>query len=393
MRHLIKALLAIVLLLIAGLGAAWWMARPGAPDTFYSIAGNSVSEPGRLIKAEPYAHDVPAGAKAWRILYATTRHDGSQGLASAFVVAPAAEARASRPVIAWAHGTTGIAPGCAPSVTNPFANVPAVTEALNQGWVIVATDYPGLGTAGGHAYLVGEDAARAVLDSVRAARALPDLRLDGKTVVWGHSQGGNSALWTGQRVRAYAPDVNVVGVAALAPASDLKGLVSASKSSMFGRIVSAYLVEAYGNVYPDVAAENYIKSSAVWLAHDVAGRCVGGWETLVSAAEVWLLPADGVFARDPVEGPLGLRLGENTPREPIAAPVLIAQGEIDDLVLPSIQKGYVESRCAAGQIIDYRTYDGLDHISLVAPNSPLGPDLIKWSHDRFAGVPAAVACR
>jgi hypothetical protein len=37
-----------------------------------------------------------------------------------------------------------------------------------------ATDYPGLGTPGVHAYLMGESEGRAVLDSVRAARNLPD---------------------------------------------------------------------------------------------------------------------------------------------------------------------------------------------------------------------------
>lgn len=63
-----------------------------------------------------------------------------------------------------------------------FANVPAMNEAIEAGWVIVATDYPGLGTSGGHAYLVGEDAARAVLDSVRAVLALADLKQDNNVV-------------------------------------------------------------------------------------------------------------------------------------------------------------------------------------------------------------------
>ena len=43
---------------------------------------------------------------------------------------------------------------------------------LAHGYVVVATDYEGLGTPGVHAYLVGLSEARAVLDSVRAARNL-----------------------------------------------------------------------------------------------------------------------------------------------------------------------------------------------------------------------------
>jgi pimeloyl-ACP methyl ester carboxylesterase len=86
--------------------------------------------------------------------------------------------------------------------------------------VIVATDYVGLGTAGPHPYLIGQGEARSVLDSVRAARQMPQLSLQPATVVWGHSQGGHAALWAGALAPSYAPDVHVLAVAALAPASD-----------------------------------------------------------------------------------------------------------------------------------------------------------------------------
>lgn len=395
-RMLIKLVrLGIALALAAGAGTAlaWWASRPSTPDTFYSWYEAMPAQPGRLLRTEAFATDLPQGARGWRLLYTTTRWTGEAAIASAVVLAPAKAGAGRSPVVAWAHGTTGIAPGCAPSVTKPFANVPAVAEILAAGWVYVATDYPGLGTSGGHAYLVGEDAARAVLDSVRAARAIPGLTLDGRVVVWGHSQGGNSALWAGQRAGVYAPDVGIAGVAALAPASDLKGLVAASKASMFGKIVSSYLIEAYGAAYPEVGSGGYVRGPVRPLVSDIAARCVGGWQTLVSAVETWLLPEEGIFARDPVEGPLGMRLEENTPTGLIAAPVLIAQGESDDLVLPEIQQRYVEGRCAAGQVIDYRAYPGLDHISLVAGDSPLGPELIAWSRDRLEGKAAPAACR
>ena len=44
-----------------------------------------------------------------------------------------------------------------------------------NGYAIAATDYPGLGTPGPHPYLVGDSEARAVIDSVRAARSFPGL--------------------------------------------------------------------------------------------------------------------------------------------------------------------------------------------------------------------------
>jgi hypothetical protein len=127
--------------------------------------------------------------------------------------------------------------------------------------------------------------------------------------------------------------------------------------------------------------------------HDIASRCVAGYQTLFSVLETVLLPCDGIFSHDPTAGPLGARLGENTPINIIAAPLLIAQGEIDDLVLPEVQKGYVTARCSAGQRIDYRTYPGRDHVSVVAPDSPLAPQLVQWTRDRFQGKPVIGNCQ
>jgi len=76
---------------------------------------------------------------------------------------------------------------------------------LDRGWAIVATDYVGLGASPPHPYLVGRPEARSVLDAVRAARTLRPAHLAPKTVVWGHSQGGGAALWTGIVAPSYAP--------------------------------------------------------------------------------------------------------------------------------------------------------------------------------------------
>ena len=363
------------------------------PDAFYDAPTQRPGDPGALLRSEPYTKDLPAGARGWRILYTTTRANNSPAVASAIVVASTQAPGAVRPVIAWAHGTTGIAPGCAPSVMAPFAHVPAIDRIVAENWVYVATDYPGLGTSGGHTYLVGEDAARAVLDAIRAARRLEGLSLDNRAVVWGHSQGGNSALWTGVRADDYAPDVNIAGVAALAPASDLPALFKAGQGTMFGKIVSSYLIKAYAAAYPDVGIPAYVNARTRPLVGDIASRCVAGWPTLFSIAETWLLPTAGIFARDPASGPLGERLRQNTPATAIAAPVLIAQGGADELVQPSLQSRYVAARCAAGQPIEYRLYAGRDHVSLVTNHSAFDAELVAWTRDRFAGRPDTPNCR
>lgn len=390
LARLVAAFVLVASVLVAGL---WYLARPVAPDDFYANQPDPIPPPGTLIASEPFTRDVPGGAQAWRVLYATTRAGDTPAVASAIVMASMSSGAASRPVVAWAHGTTGMEPGCAPSVLkHPFDNVPALKALLGQGWVYVATDYVGLGTSGSrHAYMIGEDAARAVLDSARAARQIEGLKANGKLVVWGHSQGGNSALWAGMRAMGYAPDLNVAGVAALAPATDLGALFNAVQGEMFGKIVSAYLAEAYAEAYPDVRLGDYLGPVPRILARDMAGRCVGGRATLFSIVETVLLPG-GIFSRDPDSGPLGARLDESMPGAPIDAPVLIAQGAEDNLVPARIQRDYVGRRCAAGQPIDYRQFDGRDHLSLVAGGSPLEAGLIAWTQDRINGAPATPNC-
>jgi hypothetical protein len=71
------------------------------------------AEPGQLLRHEEITKDVPDGATGWRILYTTTRDEVEAALASALVVVPDA-AEGPVPVIAWAHGTTGVARRCGP---------------------------------------------------------------------------------------------------------------------------------------------------------------------------------------------------------------------------------------------------------------------------------------
>jgi alpha-beta hydrolase superfamily lysophospholipase len=384
--------LALFVLVLAGMVlAVWFYFRPTAPDAFYDFAATD-SAPGTLLTQDVFVRNIPAGTKAWRILYQTTRSNGSKAIASALVVVPE-NTQKPAPIIAWAHGTTGVARGCAPSLfENPFPHIPAFPELFQQGWAFVATDYVGQGTSGGHAYLIGDDAARNVLDAIRAAHMLPTINLSDEALIWGHSQGGNSALWSGQLAPTYAPDIKLLGVAALAPASDLVGLVEKGKSTMFGKIVSAFVVESYTRDDATLSKADLLQPGISFWLNDIAGRCVGGYETLLSAVETMALPKQGIFKPDALQGPFLQRLKDNSPRKPISAPVFIAQGLADDLVWPDVQAAFVEKRCTSGQPLEYKTYDGLDHLSLVAATSPLSQQLLQWSKDRFSAQPFTPNC-
>jgi uncharacterized membrane protein HdeD (DUF308 family)/alpha-beta hydrolase superfamily lysophospholipase len=395
-RFVRTAAAALALLAAVALAAVSLRLQQGTPvvDAFYKAPADVPAQPGALLRVEPLNRTIASGAQAWRILYTTTRGEGVPALASGLVVAPENLPGGPRPVIAWAHGTTGVNETCAPSLLDdPFkaGAAPGIDQVLANGWVLVATDYTGLGTDGPHAYLVGEQAGRAVLDAVRAARQIPALSLADQTVVWGHSQGGGAALWTGILAPSYAPDANVVGVAALAPASDLAGMVGNLETVQGGALFASYVIQGYSDTYPDVRFDDYVRPAARIVVREMASRCLAEPGVIVSIAEALSIDTS-IWATDPARGAFGERLKQNVPSAQIAAPLLIGQGLDDELVSPPAQEAYARARCANGGQVDYRTYEGFDHVSVIGPESPLVPQLMAWTQERFEGKPAASTC-
>jgi len=92
---------------------------------------------------------------------------------------------------------------------------------LQQGVVVAATDYQGLGTPGLARTTIGLSAGHAVLDVARAARGLDGAGASGRVVLHGHSEGGHATLWAAELAGAYAPELQVLGVAASAPGAEL----------------------------------------------------------------------------------------------------------------------------------------------------------------------------
>lgn len=395
----VRLLVAVALLLVvAVVGIVSVRVHRGLPeiDGFYAPPATVSSEPGVLLRAEPFTRAMPEGSQAWRILYTTTKDEGHPALASALVIAPRDRHGDPLPLIAWTHSTTGFAQMCAPSLLpDPLVAGAMFTadQVVAHGWVLVATDYVGLGTPGPHPYLVGQGEARSALDSIRAVRQLRGLALADKTVVWGHSQGGHAALWTGGMASTYAPELEIAGVASLAPASDLEALVANLGSVRGGLLFAAYALAGYDAAYDDVRGADYVDPSAQTLIRELSERCLADPRVYVSIVEALAIFSDrAVFLPPLTTGPMLARLRQTTPTLPIRAPVLLAQGLADPLVVPRVQRAYVQRLCDSGQALEYVTVQDQDHVGLVEPGSPLVPQLIKWTEDRLAGLPAANAC-
>jgi pimeloyl-ACP methyl ester carboxylesterase len=363
-----------------------------APDAFYDSPPDRSREPGALLRSEPLKDVIlPAGMRGWRILYATTVNDSTPATAVATVFAPADPSIGARFVITWEHATTGLLQKCMPSLLS--ASTKGILwrdRIVMAGWVVVATDYSFTEKDGPHPYLIGEGEARAALDSVRAARQMPELTLDKRMVVWGYSQGGHAALWTGIVGPRYAPDLEILGVAAIAPPANIeKSLaMNVEADKRFG----PYLALSYSRFYPDITFKQALRPEALDAARQIVNLCCflppEDQERIGALSATFEGPALATSSNKALQA----RLEQNIADAAIPAPVVIAQGLSDIVVPPSATDAYVEGRCSAGQRLEYWTFAGRDHITIVQPGTPLEELLIKWTTARFANEPQATGC-
>lgn len=352
-------------------------------DAFYEYA-DPIPQPGTLLKSEEYSGDVPDGASALRVLYATTYSDGTPAVSSAVVVFPSTPAATPRPVMAWQHGTTGVAQSCAPSLRPDAlseAAIPGIGRALDRGWVVVATDYPGQGTGGRYPYLIGEGEARATWDAVRAAQSIDAAGASKTVLLWGHSQGGHATLWAGQIAADYAPEQHLVAVAALSAASDplaeAKAVMSAGTIS---RVVAPYLLVPYADEYSDISLEENVHPAGQGIVEAMASRCAFDQTMIASVLSAAALAQDvPLFTIDLAEGAAHDRLAQNIADGLVPAPLFLGQGVDDEVISIRMQRTLAASLQAAGRDVEVHEYPGRTHMGVIASDSPLIDDLFAWT--------------
>ena len=184
---------------------------------------NNIQNP--VVKIEAYTADgMPAAASDSQLMtYKMLGVDNKEVTATALVFVPKTVAPANGwPIVAWAHGTTGVADKCAPSQQGLQGTQYLLQKLLAAGYVVVAPDYEGLGSPGNHPFLNLKSEAFSITDAVVATRDY--LNKQGKKtsqqwVTVGHSQGGQAALGAAQY--ASRAQLDYKGTVAIAPASNL----------------------------------------------------------------------------------------------------------------------------------------------------------------------------
>ena len=350
-------------LAVALVAATPLLARTAAESGAGSVdAQVSALHPGSLLSVQ--STEVPATlAHAGERYVITYRSRGVQGepiVVSGYALLPKGQTpKGGWPVLAWAHGTTGIADTCAPSQLYPggpeYDYQVLMEKALDwwlaHGYAVVATDYQGLGTPGGPTYMDAVSQLHSVDDSVRALHRLRPGAFSPDWLVMGHSQGGAAALEVAAHGQADAPEFKLRGAIAIAPggyhySAIVPYLREHPQPPVGVAVFFPILLQGAQTAEPSLHVDDLISPDMQPLMVLAGSRCLSELRQEVheSPAHIFKQGAD----LKPLVSYLDRQAIEHmTPQ----VPVMIIQGEADQLVDPRGTKAWYQQTCKAGKTV------------------------------------------
>ena len=400
------------------------------PDrsAFYTPPADLPAENGALIRTEPMTvtpslPDLANGgalpADARRIMYRSTGAGGGPVAVTGTYLQPKApwHGPGPRPLAVVTPGTQGQGDQCAPSrsmevglgihtappsMAAGYALLDAYSM-LAEGFAVVVTDYEGLGTPGHHPYVNRDSQGRSALDAARAAVRLDgtDLARDSKTVVSGYSQGGGAAAAAGEMQPTYAPDVNLAGIAAGAPPSDMLGTLERVDGGLLTGAVG-YAINGILQVHPELrpAFDRQLNDEGKRMLDVVSGQCVAETAVAYGLRRTTEFTKDGRSLADAARSEPeivrvleGYNLGTVAP----TVPALVLIGRNDDVVPHHTVENLVRNWCGQGTPVQMKTVEIpplapgllLDH---AAPMLAERSTNARFLMDRVHGVPPVNSC-
>jgi hypothetical protein len=399
----------IAALTVAGLLAGIPAVRGATPlepqqDPFYTPpAGLAADAPGAVLASRPVSVAVygrtAEAVRAWQVLYRTTDTQGDPEATVATIVEPeAAPPAGGRPLVSYQVAEDSLGEQCAPSyeLQEGAASTNSVEQTeiflidglLEEGWAVVVPDYEGPQSA----YGAGVQAGHAVLDGIRAAESFGPAGLDGPATplgMWGYSGGALATAWASELQPAYAPGLDVRGVAEGGVPVNLGNIAERINGGPFAGYYLAGVV-GLGRAYPQLAAllqqiltpQGQAAAAAVGtecnssIVQNYAFKNITSYTT--SSDPLTLPAARQVLAAD--------SLGQARP----TGPLYVYQAVGDELIPIADVDGLVARYCAEGVPVTYSRNLASEHLTLVGTGAPAA---LAWLQDRLDGSgPAPSGC-
>ena len=375
-----------------------------AKDPFYRYTGSrslSSFRAGSILKQRTVQLALGAGngtsVRADQLLYRTTGQRGEPTV-TVTTVLRSLMARVLPRIVGYLSFYDGLSSQCDPSYTlrGGEAGDDAIHQQaqeeellllwyLAQGNVVTVPDFEGTGLH----WMAGRESGYGTLDAIKATESFLGLGARTKIGLSGYSGGSVAANWAFESAPAYAPTVNLVGVAlAGVPANYFNHIQYMNGNDEYSPAIAGELLglaRAYG-----VDLTPYLSTYGRKVVAEVGSGCIvsafGKYPGLT--IDKLLLPPYRDLAH---VAPFAAMLREQTmgqTRTVRSVPMLIANGNVDgvgDGVMAAADaKALARRYCFNGVPVRYQEYRNASHIVAAAFFEPqTGP----WLQARFAGVP------
>lgn len=366
------------------------------PDPFYLAPPDVATKaPGDVLAVRPMP-PLPLFpfTSITEIKFRSTNSQGHPIAATSLVMQPERWA-ANGPLLSYQHIINGLGTQCAPSralySTDPniiIREAPALNVALQRGWTIALPDHLGPTSAYGAAKLGGQ----ITLDGIRAAQRVQTLRVEHSPIAMaGYSGGGMATAWAAALAPAYAPELNIVGVAEGGVPMNITKMARAlgdQPHPVFGLAMAAAI--GLEREYPDrFPLSNQLNGRGLAIRNAMANGCTN--EILFNGAghSVTELASSMALTSDPKAWAVGdensVELYPGVPK----APIFEWHAPSDALIPVDSIINTVNRYCASGVRVQSELFPSPDHLTTAV----LGlPTALNYLDERFRGVPAPSNC-
>ena len=370
----------------------WVNGVPVVADEFYTPpAYLETDAAGKLLKiddgVDASKYLLPPGTALSRIMYLSETISGAIVPVSAFILWPYSPKHHSDglyPVVAWAHGSSSLYQDGAPSHhKNLWQHFLAPYQIALNGYVVVATDYAGLGVhhdARGksitHAYLAMPAHANDIVFAVKAARAAFPETLSKDFVTVGHSQGGG-ATWAVAQRQATTPTDGCLGCIPISPVTRVL-----DEPDPFGSIIFAAMTEGMKAALPDTDLAAILTPEGLQRL-DAARQANAGVASIVQILFDANLLHPNYKTNKHVQQYQDMVLNGG---KAIGCPLLVIHGAADPRVSAATARAAVERTKASfpEAQIEMAILPGVTHTPALTAGQRLW---MEWIADRFAGKP------
>ncbi|HHQ1841275.1 TPA: alpha/beta fold hydrolase [Acinetobacter baumannii] len=306
-------------------------------------------------------------------------------VASAFILLPkGTPPKNGWPILAWAHGTTGVADTCAPSgdyAGGPVHSYQEVASKALDGWLargyaVVAPDYQGLGTLGAHPYMNAKSQLHTVVDAVRALHMLKPKDFNKQWLVMGHSQGGAAAITVAAYGQKDAPELDLKGAIALAPGGyQYEGIAEYVKTNPNPEpsVAAFFPIVLLGAqaAEPSIIPENLVSPEMGNVLTQARSRCLPELQSDLKKSP------SSIFRPNVDLKPLLSYLKQQSIENMVpTVPLMIVQGSKDHLVDPRGTYAYYQQLCKSKKPTIYQTIDGGDHRDALRQSNTFATDFL-----------------